>query len=294
MLAWIYSFGGEILKVPEPGLDQSVYQFDTPQVEDAFSFLRSLYDDNCAWLPETLTAEDEFANRLGLFSTGSVTDIPYQADAFRRAGSKDRWTVIPFPSPTANPAINTYGPAYIQFISTPQRQLAAWLFVKWLLLPQNQAQLIDSTGAFPIRGSVLGHMEAYMNDRPQWAEALEMIPLARSEPAFESWSTVRWALDDASTQLFRSYFTIDQVPTLLEFLDNTAAELHVGLEDPGIFHTPTSTPTPSATVTITPTPTATFTGAPLPSATLSETPSPSPLATTAVQGTPSPGLTATE
>jgi len=113
-----------------------------------------------------------------------------------------------------------------------------------------------------------------MNRYPQWAAALELLSRARSEPMFQSWGTVRWALGDASTQLFRSYFTVDQVPTLLAYLERVAADLHIGPEMSGVYHTPTTTPTPSPTATRTRQPTATLRPTRTPRSTLSPTSSP--------------------
>jgi multiple sugar transport system substrate-binding protein len=259
MLGWIYAFGGEILKEPEPALEQSVYQFNSPQNVQTFTFLRELYDDGCAWVAESEFPNAEFASRKGLFATDSILGIPYQVDAFASAGNQDQWTVIPFPSPSQEPAIDVYGPSYVILSSSPERQLAAWLFIKWLLLPQNQARIVEASGAFPLRASTLSYLEGYKNRHPQWAAALETLPFARSEPAFRSWETVRWALSDAGTQLFRSYFEVSQVPTLLDFLDQTAAELYLGPEVSGVFHTPTNTPSPSPNATPTSSPTITST-----------------------------------
>jgi multiple sugar transport system substrate-binding protein len=259
MLGWIYAFGGEVLKTPEPALDQSVYKFNTPQNEEVFTFLRDLYDDGCAWVAESEFPNFDFARRQGLFASDSVLGIPYQVDAFGSAGSQDEWTVIPFPSPNLESAFDVYGPSYVMLASSPERQLAAWLLIKWLLLPENQARMVESNGAFPLRASTLDYLEGYKNTHPQWAAALQALPFARFEPSFRSWGTVRWALSDAGTQLFRSYFDVGQVPTLLDFLDQTAAELHLGPEASGVFHTPTNTPAPSATNTLTPSPTLTFT-----------------------------------
>ncbi|HSO27550.1 MAG TPA: hypothetical protein VLS48_05730, partial [Anaerolineales bacterium] len=59
-----------------------------------------------------------------------------------------------------------------------------------------------------------------------WLQTAERLPSARPEPAFESWKTVRWALQDATTQLYRYYFEIEQVEQLSELLDQTADDLH--------------------------------------------------------------------
>ena len=259
MLGWIYAFGGDILKMPEPSLDQSVYQFNTPEIEQTFTFLRSLYDADCAWFAEAEYPNAEFAHRLGLFATDSVMGIPYQESAISQAGSRDQWTVIPFPSPSQNPAIDVYGPSFVMLASSPERQLASWVFIKWLSSPENQARTVEASGAFPIRASTLDYLEGYKNRHPQWAAALQTLPFARSEPSFQSWGAVRWALSDAGTQLFRPYFEASQIPGLLDFLDQTAAGLHLGPESSGVFDTPTSTLTPSPTATITPIPTPSFT-----------------------------------
>jgi len=53
-------------------------------------------------------------------------------------------------------------------------------------------------------------MKDFQAKQPQWAAAQQALEYAQSEPTARSWNTVRWALSDAATQLFRSYFTIDK------------------------------------------------------------------------------------
>jgi hypothetical protein len=71
-------------------------------------------------------------------------------------------------------------------------------------------------------------MDASAEAQPQWQAALQLLSDARAEPAFPSWSTVRWAVGDAATQLFRYYFTVDQVSVLSGLLNRTANDLHTG------------------------------------------------------------------
>jgi len=270
-LSWIYSFGGEVVGQPESG---QVYQFNKPQAQEAFTFLRQLYDSNCAWISENPYPEDQFASRLGLVSTGSVMDVPYQAQAFQRAGNRDQWKVIPYPSAGQTPAINTYGASLAIFPSSPQQELAAWQFARWLLEPLNHARFVEANGSFPIRATELDHLDGYRKRYPQWDQALALIPTARSEPAIGSWGQVRLALNDAFTQLFRSYFSVDQIQTMLGYLDRTAADLHVGPEKSGVFDTPTPTPSPTATPTRTlvPSPTSPPTRTPRPQPVLTQSP----------------------
>ena len=219
-LGWIQAFGGEVLNAGRDG-----YRFDTPAVKNAFTFLRRLYDEGCAWLSDSQLPETAFAARQGLFAAGSVMGIPHQAEMFERLGSADQWTVIAFPSPAGTPAINVYGPSFSLLPSTPEQQLAAWLFVKWLVDTENQAQLIEASAGFPLRVSVLDEVNIASGSYPQWGAAVDLLSNAKAEPSLASWRLARWAVYDAFTQLFRYYFSADQVPDLAELLNETAADL---------------------------------------------------------------------
>lgn len=221
MLGWIYAFGGQVYRE-----SNASYRFDTPAVEQAFTFLRALYDRGCAWMPEEPLPESEFAQRMGLFAAGSLTGIPFQQEAFDLAGNDDEWSVIPFPGDADEPALTVYGTSYMVLPSTPPKQLAAWLFIRWLLEPENQAQWVQSGGSFPLREPISESMLNYQQAHPHWSQAVESLQYARPEPALASWELVRWSVFDAGTQLFRSYFSVDQVPQLTQLLDDTAAELN--------------------------------------------------------------------
>jgi multiple sugar transport system substrate-binding protein len=219
ILAWIGGFGGDILSSQASG-----YQFDTRPVRDTFHYLRDLYDRGCAWLSEDQLPDSDFAARRGLFASGSLLDIPEQFYTFSQTSNRDRWTLIPYPSTQGNPAVDVYGPSFEILKSTSQRELAAWLFIRWLSEPENQIRFTSATSSLPLRGESQKLM-ATNPLSPQWQAAVDAIQYARPEPALRSWMNVRWAVSDATTQLFRYYFTIDQVSTLVELLDSTAQEL---------------------------------------------------------------------
>jgi ABC-type glycerol-3-phosphate transport system substrate-binding protein len=143
------------------------------------------------------------------------------------AGSTDRWTFIPFPSDLEDsPVLLTYGPSLSILESTTERELAAWLFIEWLISAENQARLVQSYGVFPTRISALPLLHEYQNSHPQWAAALDLLSYGQVEPAYPSWRAVRWALSDAGKFLFSPFFSIDRLPALLQELDLTAGELH--------------------------------------------------------------------
>jgi multiple sugar transport system substrate-binding protein len=227
MLGWMYANGAQVY---QPG---DGYQFNTPQVAQAFRFLRGLYDDGCAWLSQDQTPESDFAARRALFATGSLDTIPAIAGAVDLAQISDQWSVLPFPSSQGQPAIDVYGPDYIVLAKQPAKALAAWLFIRWMADPHNQARFAQASNSLPLSQDALREAQNLSGSYPAWLAALKLIPDAHAEPPLPSWSTVRWAVGDAGTQLFRYYFTIDQVPALVKLLDETAAELNARSPAPG-------------------------------------------------------------
>lgn len=220
-LSWIYTFDGRVVDV-----QRRAYRFDTPETRAAFTFLRELADAGCAWQTEAHLPTTDFAARRGLFAVDSVAGIEDVRRAFEQAGRDDRWTVIPFPSGDGSTPVSVFGPSYILLEGTPQENLAAWLFIRWMVAPENLARQVEAGGLLPLRVSTLTYLESYTRAHPEWRRVVDFLPDARPEPGFASWKTVRWAVEDASTQLFRYYFTLEQVPDLTELLDETANDLH--------------------------------------------------------------------
>ncbi len=180
LLSMIYTFGGTILN-PSAEAGESPYRFKTPAAEGAFTFMRELYDGKCAWLPESSNAEAAFAERSGLFTTGSVMGIPYQASQFNQHHRGDEWTVIPYPVPDlpgAAPAIDVYGPSFFLLPATVERQVAAWLFVRWLLQPEQHVRLVEASASFPLRQSELPLLTGFLQQYPAYAAALLLLPSA--------------------------------------------------------------------------------------------------------------------
>jgi hypothetical protein len=185
------------------------------------------------------------------------------------------------------PAFDVFGPSLIMLPSTPEKQLASWLFMKWLTGPEQQAKLVEATGTMPVRVSSIEYLEDYKTRNPQWSQAVSALAFAQSEPQYPSWKNVRWALSDATRQLFLSYFTIENVPELLDFLDQTAHELHLGPVKSGLLDTPTFTPTITPTASQTPTITNTL-RVTATAAAVSQTPEPSPSQTLTPAVSPTP------
>jgi ABC-type glycerol-3-phosphate transport system substrate-binding protein len=219
LVGWIYAFNGGITNPVAAS-----YLFNSTETQLAFGYLKGLQESGCAWSETGAEAQNVFANRQALFVVASLFDIPAQREAFARAGNTDEWMVIPFPS-DQQPVVDAYGPSLLITRSTPAQQLAAWLVIEWLLYPPNQSEWVKVVETYPTRLSTLSYLTKAVSASPQWADALRLLTDARSEPTEVSWSVMRWALEDAMTQLFNPQFAASQIPSLLVNLDSVASEI---------------------------------------------------------------------
>lgn len=216
-LSWLLAFGG--------GAQESDgFRFLRPENIEAARFIKGLSEDGCAWKTQNTEPLTRFVEREALFATASLEDLPDLARNFAFAGSTDKWTVLAFPGAEGS-ALVVYGASYILFESEDADQLAAWLFVRWLLSPENQADWVNSAGLFPLQASTMGLLTDYAAGHPAWAQAVNLLPQGRPTPQLAEWRTIRVALGDGFNFMFRVDTPVGQVPTILAQLDAIVTDL---------------------------------------------------------------------
>jgi len=215
--SWLLAFGGGVA-------DGSTYGLRTDPNLATLQFIKGLFDSHCAWISTEPTPFDSFARRSALFISGDLSELPMEMDSMKSLKNSDEWTVLPFPGPQGSGLV-TYGPSYTVLKSSPEKQLAAWLFARWLLSPESQAQWVERTGLFPLRHSVLDMVGSYLLASPQWGAANASLPQAQDVPQMASWGKIRYVLEDGMTVLFQENLTLDKLPALLVEMDSMAQEL---------------------------------------------------------------------
>jgi multiple sugar transport system substrate-binding protein len=217
--AWLLAFEGGVLE----GND---YRFLTPNNISAFEFLKKLTEDQCAWQASSGAVFSDFATRQALFITASLEDLPSVTREFATADNTDTWTVHPYPGDNSG-ALVIYGSSYVIMDSSPEEQLAAWLFIRWMLEPKQDARLVEATHLFPLRSSTMELLTAYRNSHPQWAEAVSLLPDGELQPQLASWRMVKVMLGDGFTDMFRrTDLTSGQVAKVLQQMQDIAQELN--------------------------------------------------------------------
>lgn len=222
-LSWMLAFDGGVQ-------DENEYRFLTPGNIAAFKYVKTLQQKNCAWVASTdIPAHDRFASRQALFATASLEEFPDQTRAFSAASNSDEWTVLTFPGEEQD-ALVVYGSSFVMFESDDETQLAAWLFMRWMLSAENQARWVQSTGLFPLRSSTMDLLTDYSADHPQWATAVEFLSQGQITPQLASWRLVRVMLEDGFRDMFDTIrhpdLTDGQVPLILRQMDELATDLN--------------------------------------------------------------------
>ena len=217
-VSWLSAFGGGVV-------EGDGYRFLTPKNLSAITFVKQLYDDGCAWTAQPdADLPAAFAARKALFATAGLEELPDYSRAMASAGSTDQWTVLAFPGSFQNGLI-VYGSSYVILKSTPEQQLASWLFVRWLLSPENQKKWVEVNGTFPLRTSTLELLGDYQKTHAQWSEAVGLLSQAQMQPQLASWRKVRIMIGDGFRAMFQSNTPPGRVAEVLAIMESTARDI---------------------------------------------------------------------
>jgi ABC-type glycerol-3-phosphate transport system substrate-binding protein len=199
ILSFLYAYQGSVFQAGE-----DTYQLSSSQMMDVAIDLRDLFQDGCgtqiANYPNPMAIEMEFErfnNREALFIMGPALMLEHVHTGANQTGRPDQWTLLPFPGPEGKKAVASRPQSGVIFDTTPEEQLASWLFLKYLVSPEIQAEWAQYSGYYPTRKDSLWFLRDYRQENPHWAEGLNLLKYSRSVPLDPSWSLVQLALEDA-------------------------------------------------------------------------------------------------
>lgn len=184
--SWTFAFGGDIY---DGATNQ--YTLNSPEAVAAFEFMQDLFADGCARLvSENYGDQTDFGNGSLLFTVGSSSGLPYYGNAVNE-GAGFEWSVAALPTTTGTPKQNVYGASVSIPKSTPERELAAWIFLKYYTSPEIQKIWAEASGYFPVRKSVADMMSDYMAANPTYKAAWDLLDYGYFEPAVPGYDFVR-------------------------------------------------------------------------------------------------------
>lgn len=185
--SWTFAFGGDMF-------DYTANQFtlNSDAAVQAWTFIQSLFADGCARLvTENYGDQTDFGNGTLLFTVGSSSGLPYYGDAVAADGTPFEWSVAAIPHTTPEPAQNVYGASISIPKSTPERELAAWLFVKYYTSADVNAEWAKASGYFPVKQSVATKFQDIFDADPAYKTAFELLKFGKFEPPVPGYDFVR-------------------------------------------------------------------------------------------------------
>ncbi len=219
--SWTFARGGNVLNEDNTG-----YVYNSQATIDSLTMLKRMLDDGCAYFFTEGYPNPEFAARRAVFTTGSSSGLPFYANdmvtiAEEQGRDMDVWGVTAIPHTTENPVQNIYGADVMITAGAPEQELAAWLFIKWFTSPEVQARWVEASNYFPTRAATEAHLSGYVDENPQYGEALALLGYGAYEPQLISYQAVR----DAAETAFNEIMQGADIQATLDALTETANEL---------------------------------------------------------------------
>jgi len=182
--------------------DGSAFVFTNDVVKETMGFIKELYDEGCiSLMAERYGDQTDFGNYKCLFTIGSTSGLPYYDKAVKSGEQGEfQWGVAPLPYMDGGdePVMNIYGASVSIPKTTPEQELAAWLFVKWLTLPEQLARWVKISNYFPVRASAAELLSDYFDANPTFKQAFDLLEYGTYEAQWcACYEEVRRLMEDA-------------------------------------------------------------------------------------------------
>lgn len=197
--AWTYAFGGNIYDATS-----GQFSLNSDAAVKAAAFLQDLFKSGCVTLvAKQYDDQTDFGAGKTLFTTGSSSGLTFYGDAVKK-GANFAWSDGALPHTTADPVMDIYGASISIPKSAPEKELAAWLFLKYFAQAENGAKFAAATGYYPVRASALDSMKDYMTAHPTYKAGSDLLKFGISEPPVPGYDAVRDAITKAISQIVAS------------------------------------------------------------------------------------------
>ncbi len=186
--SWTFAFGDNVFDY-----ETGMFSYNSPGAVEAMTFLQELFAEGCATLvAEAYGDQTDFGNGALLFTVGSSSGLPFYQSVVDE-GAQFNWGVAAIPHTTAEPVMNIYGASVSIPKTTPEGELAAWIFTKYYTSPDIQAKWGLASQYFPVRQSAANSdaLKAELEVNTQYRTAFELLKYGVAEPPVPGYDFVR-------------------------------------------------------------------------------------------------------
>jgi len=181
-----FALGGSIY-------ENGQFTYSNPATVQALQFMVDLVNEGCATLiSEQYGDQNNFTAGKALFYVGSTSGLPFIRSGVEEAFTEPfDWGVTFLPYSDV-PVSNVYGASVSIPKTTPEQELAAWLFIRWITESAQQALWAEVSNYYPVRFSAQETLSVIFEDFPQYGQAWELIQGETAvEPQIASYDVVR-------------------------------------------------------------------------------------------------------
>jgi multiple sugar transport system substrate-binding protein/sn-glycerol 3-phosphate transport system substrate-binding protein len=188
----LFNRGGAIINE-----DATAYTFGDKAGLDVLTFIKGLFDEECAILEEGGYGDRaNFAARKVLFNISSTSGLPQYRSEIAEAADFN-WSISTLPTTLETPRVNIYGASLSILRTTPEKQLASWLFIRWLTEPEQSARWSRNSNYFPVRESAANDLTDYFSENPQYEKAFGFLNHDMAiEPGVAGYHECRNSIED--------------------------------------------------------------------------------------------------
>ena len=192
---WVLSRGGKLMAD-----DNKTVAWDGQAGIDAVTFMDKMLKEGVAYIPKGFDYQTDFGTAKVAFTHQSSTGRPFFVASFKQPIN---WSLTSIPQKDpANAHTVQYGANIAIFKSTPEKQLASWLFVKWFAEAQQTADWAIKSSYMPVRKSAADTdslKASWAKDDPQGKQAFNLIGTSLAEPNVRGQQDIRTVIEDMLT-----------------------------------------------------------------------------------------------
>lgn len=182
--AWMVSRGGSLLS--DDGLQTT---FNSDEGVKTLQTLQQTASSNCFYLTTDADEINDFARGKVAMIFVLTTQLP---DVFKAVQARGgfRWSVSPVPYGKRDPSLTISGPSWVMLHSSPAKQLAAWLFVKWFSDTAQTVSWSQQTGLLPLRKSAAAGLADELASNTGLKVAFDLLAVAKAQPDIPAWGSI--------------------------------------------------------------------------------------------------------
>lgn len=181
--AWLNSRGGSILSE-----DGARTTFNSDEGVRTLATLQETARSGC-FLSSGEGSIRDFARGKVAMIFAQTTQLPEILEAVQARGGF-RWNVSPVPYGRRDPTLTIGGPSWVMLKSTPAKQLATWLFIRWFAETPQAVRWSQLTGLLPLRQSAGVGLANEFATNAGLKVAFDLLSVARAQPDVPQWAAI--------------------------------------------------------------------------------------------------------